>query len=384
MSRFTIDNEIISHIEKGILGYQHFKRFVKKKIISSKEPVEGWQFQPNTLDLRLGSIAYRVKSSFFSINDKVGDKIKELLMYEMDIEKGAILEKGSVYIIPLQECLDLPKYIHGKANAKSSIGRLDIFTRLITDSNNEYNLVKNGYFGNLYVEISPLSFNIKIRKNDSLIQLKLANSESIRLNREKLKQLYNETPLLFDNEGNSLPFDNATYENGLINRIDLFHENKEDIIGFKTKKNDTVIDISKKRCYKTEDFWERIYSNPDRQLILEPGVFYIFASKERVIIPDTVCGEMIPYDSISNEIQLHYGGFFDTGFGVEENGIIKGAKAVLELKSHTMPILLEDNQKLYRIFFDKNINIPAFSYGKSLNSSYQCQDLSLSKHFITN
>ena len=113
-------------------------------------------------------------------------------------------------------------------------------------------------------------------------------------------------------------------------------------------------------------------------------MFYIFASKERVIIPDAVCGEMIPYNSISNEIQLHYGGFFDTGFGVEENGIIKGAKAVLELKSHTMPILLEDNQKLYRIFFDKNINIPAFSYGKSLNSSYQCQDLSLSKHFITN
>jgi dCTP deaminase len=367
----------------GIQSYQHLKRFVDEKTIYSNSPFNDWQFQANTIDLRLGPVVYRVRSSFISFTKSVEDKINELLMYELNLQDGAILEKGCVYIIPLQEKLSLPPNIYGKTNPKSSTGRLDIFTRIITDYNYKFNVIQGGYSGNLYVEVSPMSFTIKVRENDSLNQLRLIDGDNVRLSQTELENLYDDTPLLYDDNGHDLPKKDVVFNDGLFMRIDLSHTKEKRIIGFKSKKNSSVLDLRKKSYYAASQFWDTIYSSHSQKLILEPEVFYIFASKERIVIPPGVCGEMIPYDPDSGEMRVHYAGFFDTGFGYDhtESNTLKGAKAVLEVRPHDVPFLIDDGQILFRLVFDRNIKIPTKIYGKSLNSNYQYQGLSLSKHF---
>ena len=367
---------------KGILSYQQLEQFVNEKRIISNRPIEKWQFQPNTIDLRLGSVACRVRSSFMSLTKNVEEKINENLMYTLSLKDGAILEKGCVYIIPLQERLNIPSHIYGKTNPKSSTGRLDIFTRIITDKNYRFNVIQPGYSGKLFVEVSPMSFTIKVRENDSLNQLRLIDGDDIRLSQNELEKFYDSFPLLYDKIGNPLPKNDVIFNYGLFLRIDLSHSSKRKVVGFKSRKNSAVIDISKKFHYQSSHFWDQIYSEPDEQIILEPEVFYIFATKERIVIPPGVCGEMIPYDPDSGEMRVHYAGFFDTGFGYEQNSKIKGAKAVLEVRPHDVPFLVEDGQILFRLVFDRNFQVPAQIYGKALNSNYQYQGLSLSKHFI--
>lgn len=366
----------------GILSYQHLKEFVDKKVIFANDPINDWQFQPNTIDLRLGPVAYRVRSSFIPLTKRVEDRIDEFLMYKVDLKDGAILEKGCVYIIPLKEKLDLPPDIYGKTNPKSSTGRLDIFTRIITDHNYRFNTVRSGYSGNLYVEVSPMSFTIKVRENDSLNHLRLITGDNVRVSQREVEEMYDSVPLLYDDDGNPLPKGDVVFDEGLFMRIDLSHYGERKVIGFKSKRNSSVLDISKKYHYDANEFWEKIYSDSSEQLILEPEVFYIFASRERIVIPPGVCGEMVPYDPNSGEMRVHYAGFFDTGFGYEPNSSIKGAKAVLEVRPHDVPFLIEDGQILFRLVFDKNVQIPTQFYGKALKSHYQCQGLSLSKHFI--
>lgn len=368
----------------GIESYQQLKKFTNEKIITSEIPIYDWQFQANTIDLRLGPIAYRVRSSFISFSTSVEKKVNELLMYQLDLKEGAILEKGCVYIIPLLEKLFLPDHIYGKTNPKSSTGRLDIFTRIITDNNFKYNIIQNGYKGNLYVEVSPMSFGIKVRENDCLNQLRLIEGNDVRLSESELIDLYKKIPLLYDDEGCYLPVSEVTLNDGLFMRIDLLHSKENRIIGYKSKKNSSIIDLRKIAFYEKEQFWDAIYSNESQKLILEPEVFYIFASKERIVVPPGVCGEMIPYDPDSGEMRVHYAGFFDTGFGYTDSDYSKvtGAKAVLEIRPHDVPFLIEDGQILFRLVFDRNIIIPDKIYGKTLNSNYQYQGLSLSKHFI--
>ena len=185
----------------GILSYQHLERYVSEKIIFSNNPIENWQFQANTIDLRLGPVAYRVRSSFISPTVRVEEKISELLMYKLSLQDGAILEKGCIYIIPLQEILCLPSNIFGKTNPKSSTGRLDIFTRIMTDYNYKFNVIQSGYSGNLYVEVSPMSFTIKVRENDSLNQLRLIDGNNSRISEAELEKLYDDIPLLYDDKG---------------------------------------------------------------------------------------------------------------------------------------------------------------------------------------
>ena len=207
----------------GIKSYQHLKKYVDKKIIFSNSPINEWQFQANTIDLRLGSVAYRVRSSFISFTSSVKDKIDELLMYQLNLENGAILEKGCVYIIPLQEKLCLPNDIYGKTNPKSSTGRLDIFTRIITDKNYKFNIIQKGYKGNLYVEVSPMSFAVKIRENDCLNQLRLIEGDNVRLSQSELVNLYKDIPLLYDEHGHSLPENDVILNDGIFMRIDISH-----------------------------------------------------------------------------------------------------------------------------------------------------------------
>ncbi len=366
----------------GILSYQYLERLVKERKIYANEPIRRWQFQPNTIDLRLDKVAYKVVSRFISSTKKVQDKINSFLTCKIDLKKGAILEKDSIYIIPLKEKLDLTTEIYGKANPKSSTSRLDIFTTILTDFNNRINIVQSGYSGNLYLEVSPMSFTIRVRENDSLIQLRLIYGNSMRLMKKDLKDYHKNIPLLYDADGKPGSINDGNLNDGIFIRIDLSHSNDKRIIGYKSKKNRSIIDISKEYHYDVNQFWEGIYSNLDDQIILEPDSFYIFSSKERIVIPPDICGEMVPYNPDSGQSVEHYARFFDTGFGFSNNK--KGAKAVFELRPYHAPFSVQDGQVLFSLIYNRNIQIPSKFYGKTLNSHYQYQDVNLSKHFKVN
>ena len=363
--------------------------------------MEGNQFQPNSIDLRLGEVAHRVRSSFLPENETVQQKIEKLHQYSFSIKDGAVLEPNCVYIIPLLEELKLPASHHplqkklfngsketevrlfseenltARANPKSTTGRLDIFTRVITDYSHRFEEIEQGYHGKLYLEVVPKSFPIKVRTGQRLNQLRLRHGNMV-LSDQDILRTHGSDPLLFNENGEPLPMDELNVNNGLFMSVHL-HGGKEDIIGYKAKKHRDLIDLDKINYYEISDFWEPIFAASNDHLILEPEAFYIFASKERCRIPSHLAAEMIAYDTGSGELRTHYAGFFDSGFGgtVED----KGARAVLEVRSHDVPFLIENGQTFCSMKFEPNTEIPDFTYGSEIKSNYQGQGLKLGKHF---
>lgn len=394
---------------RGILPIQHLKKLVTLGIIKSRKeyPIEEGQFQPNSLDLRLGTTAYRVRCSFLPENERVEEKIKRLFQHKLDIRNGAVLEQNCTYLIPLLEELDLPvasgllsnparpqsknhtdgsglagllateEPLTAKANPKSSTGRLDIFTRLITDYSHRFEEISAGYSGRLYLEVVPKSFPVRIKTGQSLNQLRIRHGHSV-LNDQDILQTHLHDPVLFDEEGEALPVDDLNVKDGLFMRVSL-HAEEGAIVGYKAKKHRNLIDLSKTGHYLVKEFWDPIYARKDDFLILEPEAFYIFASKERCRIPRHLAAEMVPYDTGSGELRTHYAGFFDSGFGGTVEA--KGAKAVLEVRSHDVPFLVEDGQTFFRMVFESNTAPPENVYGREFKSNYQGQSLKLGKHF---
>jgi len=388
---------------KGILPVQKLKELVEAGIITGTKdhPIEEDQFQPNSIDLRLGETAYRVRSSFLPENESVNQKIDKLLQYSFSIRDGAVLEPNCVYIIPLLEKLNLPEshYTAGraagngtgnsdarlisienltaKANPKSTTGRLDIFTRVITDHSHRFEEIEQGYKGNLYLEVVPKSFPIRVRTGHRLNQLRLRHGLQI-LSDEELLRVHGADPLLFDTDGTPLAMNRVKVNNGLFMSVNLQAE-ADDILGYKAKKHRDLIDLDRIGHYEISDFWEPIYATNEDHLILEPEAFYIFASRERCRIPKHLAAEMIAYDTGSGELRTHYAGFFDSGFGGSVAD--KGARAVLEVRSHDVPFLIEDGQTFCSMRFEPNMENPDFVYGSSIKSNYQGQGLKLGKHF---
>lgn len=388
---------------KGILPVQKLKELAAAGVIRGSEghPIEEDQFQPNSIDLRLGKKAYRVRSSFLPENESVNQKIEKLQQYSFSIEDGAVLEPNCVYIIPLLEVLNLPEShfttdkaggkcenaegvklvsnenLTAKANPKSTTGRLDIFTRVITDFSHRFEEIEPGYKGNLYLEVVPKSFPIRVKTGHRLNQLRIRNGLQI-LSDEELLRVHGADPLLFNTDGTPLAMDRVKVNNGLFMSVNLTAE-KDNILGYKAKKHRDLIDLDKIDHYEISDFWEPIHSSSEDHLILEPEAFYIFASRERCRIPKHLAAEMIAYDTGSGELRTHYAGFFDSGFGGEVSD--KGARAVLEVRSHDVPFLIEDGQTFCSMRFEPNMENPAFTYGSSIKSNYQGQGLKLGKHF---
>lgn len=377
--------------QRGIYPVQVLKELIKHQVIKTDEkfPITQEQLQPNSLDLRLGTTAYRVRCSFLPENESVADKLKLLSQHSFSIQDGAVLEPNCIYIIPLLESLDLARLkqitgdladfsrITAKANPKSSTGRLDIFTRVITDHSHRFEEIRSGYTGPLYLEVVPKTFPIRVRTGQKLNQLRIRNTDTTILDSEILT-LHAEFPLLLHENGSPLHLDEVKVGNGLFMSVALQGE-KHQIVGYKAKKHRDLIDLDKIGHYKVQDFWDPIYAQSDDYFILEPEAFYIFASKERCRIPADYAAEMVPYDTGSGELRTHYAGFFDSGFGCTDDG--KGARAVLEVRSHDVPFLVEDGQTFFRMVFEKNALKPDAIYGQSLKSNYQGQDLKLGKHF---
>ncbi|MEW6543052.1 MAG: 2'-deoxycytidine 5'-triphosphate deaminase [Nitrospirota bacterium] len=382
----------------GILPYQSVKRLVADRVIRAEAPIEARQIQPASLDLRLGKKAYRLLSSFLPERTEIQSRLSlhasserdvldfyksDLVMYEMDLRDGAILEKGHVYLVPLLESLHLPPTLRARTNPKSSTGRLDVFTRVITDLNTGFDEIRAGYAGPLYLEIVPRSFTIRVKTGLSLNQLRLVQGDAA-VSDSRLRDLHRTEPLLYHNvtEEKSVPLRDLRIDRGLFLRVDLqgSDSHREAIVGYRAKKNSHVIDLAKIGYYAALDFWDPIRRSRNSTLLLEPEEFYILASKERIRVPVGYAAEMVAYEAACGELRTHYAGFFDPGFGYGE-GELRGTQAVLEVRPHDVPFLIHDGQTFFKVVYERMSELPSQVYGAALGSSYQRQGLTLSKHF---
>ena len=374
----------------GVLSSQEILELIHKNVITSENGIEKDLIQPASIDLRLGIKAWRVPASFLpGKGNKVSSRLKDLAMHEFSLIDGAVLECGCVYIVKLLENVSLTDNLTGIANPKSSTGRLDVFTRLIVDGAMEFEEVPAGYQGPLYAEISPRTFSVLVRTGSRLNQLRLRRGQSFTSDKEM--EILQEHVGLVRNQDNINLLDKI--KNGVPLSVDLIGENG--LIGYKARKHSMLIDIDKPNHYKRELFWEKItvedllYQGGDYQkknnqgsLILSPDAFYILASKEYVSVPSKYAAEMRAYDTKVGEFRAHYAGFFDPGFGLTELGASK-TKAVLEVRSHDVPFLIEQDQTVCRLVYEPMANVPSILYGEAGSSNnYQAQGLKLAKHFI--
>jgi dCTP deaminase len=370
----------------GVLPYQALRAAAEDGWIRADVPLVDAQFQPASLDLRLGSLAYQLRASFLPFRETVRSRVTpadgtdaELVIDQLNLETGATLQRGSVYLVPLRESLVLPATVRGRCNPKSTTGRLDIFTRVITDATPRFDEVRAGYVGPLYLEISPQSFPVRLQAGQSLNQLRLLTGPSL-LSDTELAEVYRRTPLLHDDEERPIPLERAVFNDGLCMGIDLSGRLTGGIIGYRAHPNPPAVDLGKVDFYDPAEFWEPI-KRPNRDAyILEANRFYILVSKERIRVPPEFAAEMVVYDAGAGEIRTHYAGFFDPGFG-HGDGSVLGTKVVMEVRAREVPFLVYDGQISFKVLFERVAARPDRLYGVGLASSYQHQTLTLSKQF---
>ena len=353
----------------GVIPNQLISTMVDQGQIVTSQELQKDQIQPASLDLRLGTTAYRVRASFLAGNSStVADRLTSFEMHQIDLTKGAVLEKGCVYLVPLMESLNLAENTSGIANAKSSTGRLDLLTRTITDNGTEFDRIVAGYSGPLYAEICPRSFSVLVRPGMRLNQIRFRIGNAV-LSDQALISLHNQTPLVSE-----IPI----IQDGLGFSVDL-NPSEGGLVGYRAKPHTGVIDLARVGAYTPADFWEKIYTN-EKQIILDPEAFYILVSQEAVTIPPGYAAEMAPYLAMVGEFRVHYAGFFDPGFGYASAGG-QGSRGVLEVRCHEAPFVLEHGQVVGRLVYEKMLELPSQLYGQESQSNYQGQGLKLSKHF---
>lgn len=358
----------------GILPAHALRALIHEGAIAPSETIQPEQIQPASLDLRCGGTAYRVRASFLpGVTATVREKIEVLALHEIDLTQGAVLETGCVYLVPLLESLNLPQDISAMANPKSSTGRIDVFTRLITDGAAAFDRVEAGYQGPLYAEISPRTFSILVRSGSRLNQIRFRRGGSTYSDAE-LRDLQVEHRLIHGLA------ETVDIDQGISLSIDLAGEAQTGIVGYRAKRHAGLIDIDKAGAQDPKEFWEPIYVDETRSMILDPDEFYILASKEAVHVPPNFAAEMMPFNPLVGEFRVHYAGFFDPGFGHDKAGG-EGSRAVLEVRSHEVPFILTDGQIIGRLIYERLTEIPEKVYGQDIGSNYQRQGLKLSKHF---
>jgi dCTP deaminase len=363
----------------GLFARQEIRAMARRRLIQAYRAIDESQYQPASLDLRLGKEVFRVRASFLPGRDRtVTDHLASLNPERMSLTgEGAVLEKGIVYIAPLIERLELLPSLSGAANPKSSTGRLDIFTRLIVDRSEAFDDVPLGYHGPLFIEISPRSFSVRVREGSRLNQIRFRSRNSkhkgladFALSDKQIRERHARTPLI---DGD------LDLREGLIMRVALGGTAGQ-IVGYRAQKNGDIIDVDCPGAYSANEFWEPIRARQDKRLILDPDEFYILASREKMQIPPDLAAEMAPIDPAIGEFRVHYAGFFDPGFGHGPDGR-PGARAVLEVRSRDVPFLLEDGQPVGRLVYEQLADTADELYGATAVSNYQGQSLKLSKHF---
>ena len=354
----------------GVLPSQAIRAMLDDGSIAAALPVLPEQIQPASLDLRLGARAWRVRASFLAGRDRtVEQRLADFAMHEIDLRPGAVLETGCVYVVELAESLRLPPDVSAAANAKSSTGRLDLFTRLIADRTAEFDRVEPGYNGPLYAEISPRTFSCLVRPGARLNQIRFRRG-SAEIDDAALRALHGRDPLV---NGDPL------IDGGLGFSVDLTPRG-ERIVGWRARRHAGLIDLDRISAYDPDEFWEPVTPRGFGGIILDPGAFYILVSREEVSVPPHTAAEMVPYMAVAGEFRVHYAGFFDPGFGHRATGG-SGSRGVLEVRCHEAPFALEHGQMVGRLVYERMAAVPDVLYGAGIGSNYQGQALKLSKHF---
>ena len=359
--------------EEGILADHQIDSLFRSGGLITARPFDKDQIQPASLDLRLGLKAYRVRASFLpGKGHLVSEKLDRLKLHEIDLTAGAVLETGCVYIVPLLESLKLPPEVAASANPKSSTGRLDIFTRVMTDHGQEFDKIAPGYTGPLYLEVSPRTFPVVVRTGSRLSQIRFRIGNAV-IGEFALQALHDTETLVAAEEPN-------ISGSGIALSIDLMGD-AEGLVGYRGKHHTGIIDVDKRDAHDRYDFWEPLYRRGiTGELVLDPDEFYILVSREAVHVPPSYAAEMTPFDPLVGEFRVHYAGFFDPGFGHSASGGT-GSRAVLEVRSHEVPFILEHGQVVGRLVYEHMLADPRALYGTDLGSNYQAQGLKLSKHF---
>ena len=360
--------------QSGIFPAQGLEGLIETGLLAAENAILPEQIQPASIDLRLGATAYRVPASFLPGTRTVEDKLGLFAEEKIDLDRGAVLETGKVYLVRLQETLALRKRMSGVANPKSSTGRLDVFCRVITDYATEFDQIAERYNGPLWLEIAPRSFNVKVRRGSRLSQIRLKrgtppSSDAF------VRRLHEKVRIVRDEEGVADVKDGA-----IALSVDVMGDPATGLIGYKARKTREPIDLDLIGHYDVADFWDEVYRPKDGGLVLKTDEFHILATKETVCVPNDLAGDMIAYDTLVGEFRVHYAGFFDPGFGTNPNGV-NGTKIVLEVRSHEVPFLLEHGQIVGRVVVERLTEPTAKPYGAGIGSSYQGQGLTLGKHF---
>ncbi|MEO6299553.1 MAG: 2'-deoxycytidine 5'-triphosphate deaminase [Paracoccaceae bacterium] len=356
-------------MQPGVLPSQALRALIADGAIAADPAILPEQVQPASLDLRLGTIAYRVRASFLAgAGRTVADRLDEFTMHKVNLRDGAVLEKGCVYLVPLMERLALPKGLTAVANAKSSTGRLDLLTRTIVDGGTEFDRIPEGYSGPLYAEVCPRSFSVLVRAGQRLNQIRFRSGHAVLTDRELLA-LHEVEPLVSGE---------AVISEGLGFSVDL-RPSAGDLLGYRAKPHTGVVDLDRIGHYSAREFWEEVRAT-NGQIILDPGAFYILVSREAVTIPPDYAAEMAPYLAMVGEFRVHYAGFFDPGFGYAAAGGA-GSRGVLEVRCHEAPFVLEHGQVVGRLVYERMAARPETLYGVGIASNYQGQGLKLAKQF---
>jgi dCTP deaminase len=364
----------------GVLASQHLLGLIEGGVIHAGDfTIPPENVQPASLDLRLDEVAYRVQCSFLPGTQAVERKVKDYIIDEIPLHnEGVVLETNRPYLIPLKERVSLPVGMRGKANPKSSTGRLDVFTRVITDESYRFDEIASGYDGRLYLEVVPLSFPIRVRENLTLNQMRLSVGRA-ELSDDEIRAHHEEDPLLY-RQGEPVPLDDLALADGMFLSLDI-RGGPGGHVGYRARDTAPLLDMTRTGPIPPEGYWEWVYSEPGDRVVLTPERFYLLMSREAVCIPPSLASEMTAYDPTSGELRTHYAGFFDPGFGYDISEVAHGARAALEVRAHDVPFMIEHGQRVCKLTFERMLEPPLALYGQSIRSSYQRQEDSLGKHF---
>jgi dCTP deaminase len=364
----------------GVLPSQALRQAVAQGWVSAGQwriPPES--IQPASIDLRLGEFAWALRCSFLpDSNSTVEEKIENIAFQRIDLRDGATFERDRPYLVPLIEELKLPGEIRARANPKSSTGRLDVFTRVLTDCNHRFDEIAAGYEGRLYLEVVPRSFAIRVKTGLSLNQVRLVRGDA-RLTDTRIGQVHQQFPLLYL-DSQPLSESELSFADGLFLSLDV-SGSADAIVGYRAKRNSLPIDLTKIGALKWQDFWDPVHPEAGGRIVLEPEVFYLLLSAEGVSIPPAYAAEMLAYDPTAGELRTHYAGFFDPGFGYTRSSSSYGSRAALEVRARDVSFMVEHRQPVCKLAFEHMAGEPDVLYGEDVGSNYQGQQTMLSKHF---
>jgi dCTP deaminase len=365
----------------GVLPAQRLRDAIAREwVVAGPWRIPPECVQPASIDLRLGDHAWALRCSFLPDSDStVEQKIEDVAFERIDLRDGATLERDRPYLVPLIEELRLPDAIRAKANPKSSTGRLDVFTRVLTDRSHRFDEIAAGYHGQLYLEVVPRTFAIRVKTGLALNQVRLMEGDA-RLNDEQLLALHRQHPLLY-RDSHPLTGPELSLADGLFLSLDV-SGSEESIVGYRAKKNSLPIDLTRMGTLKWRDYWEAVHPERGGRIVLEPEVFYLLLSAEGVSIPPSFAAEMLAYDPTAGELRTHYAGFFDPGFGYSRSGSATGSRAALEVRARDVSFMVEHGQPVCKLAFERMAEEPDVLYGADVGSNYQGQQTMLSKHFL--